>query len=82
MSPDEPVRLPAGQARRLLWLVVAAIAAWGVYLAIGAYRGPTPGATSAVRGLIVLGCFGAFLGAWMLLLLARGRRLSRMEKKQ
>lgn len=60
----------------MLALVAAAVAVWGLLLAIGAYF--QPGADAPVRDprrfWIVLGCVAGFLAIWGLALWARSRR--------
>ena len=52
------------QSRRWIILLLAALAAWGLYHAIGAFLFNH----DVRRGLIVLACMAVFLGWWMLLL--------------
>lgn len=54
--------------RNVLLLIMAAVIVWGSIHALGAFRGSAPVGPNALRGLIVLGCFAAFLGFWGLLL--------------
>ncbi len=66
---------PAGSSR-LLWGLLAVLAAWGVYLAIGATGVFTDaGLFDARRSLIVLACSASFLGFWSWILV-RSRRNS------
>jgi di/tricarboxylate transporter len=52
---------------------MAGVVAWGCVHAIGAWRlNHDPR-----RALVVLGCVGAFLGFWLVMLAARRRRLAR-----
>jgi len=62
--------------RRLLWVVVAALAAWGALLALGAYLGLDPGTPDhdLRRMGVALVAIGGFLGVWMAALWAKGRR--------
>jgi hypothetical protein len=53
----------------IVWLA-AALAAWGLYLAVGAFLFNH----DVRRGLLVFGCMAAFLGWWLLLLRGRGKR--------
>ncbi|MFN3150887.1 hypothetical protein [Bremerella sp.] len=57
--------------------VVAALALWGTYLAIGSYLGLAEGTRGydIRRGLIVFGFMGGFLLFWGALLWNRKRRL-------
>ena len=57
-------------SRRLIVLLAAALAAWGLYHAIGAFLFNH----DVRRGLIVLACMAAFLGWWLLLLRFRAKR--------
>lgn len=47
-----------------MWGIALAVAAWGVYHAIGAYRYNH----NPWRAVMVLACVGGFLGFWGLLL--------------
>ncbi len=76
-----PPSAPSDDRRRLLIVVMSAVAIWGIALAFGAYLyGPDPTtgqvvfSPSVVRGGIVLGFVATFLGGWALLL--RGRRFT------
>ena len=60
-------------SRRWIVLLVAALAAWGLYHAVGAYLFNN----DIRRGLVVLACMGVFLGFWLSLLLLRKRRRTR-----
>ncbi len=61
----------------LLAMVIAALAVWGIYLAIGSYLGLADGTRGfdIRRGLIVIACMGGFLLFWGALLWNRQRRL-------
>ncbi|MHC2069087.1 hypothetical protein ACYFX5_16575 [Bremerella sp. T1] len=61
----------------LLAVVIAALAVWGIYLAIGSYLGLADGTRGfdIRRGLIVIACMGGFLLFWGALLWNRQRRL-------
>ena len=61
--------------RNLLWLVVAALAAWGVLLALGAFLGLDPGTPDYDwrRMGVALVAIGGFLGIWMAALWAKRR---------
>ena len=52
--------------------IMAALFAWGGYLAIGAIR--APGNHAVWRGLIVFGCTLMFLGVWAAALATQKRR--------
>jgi membrane protein DedA with SNARE-associated domain len=61
--------------RVLLWTIIAALAAWGVLLAVGAYLGldpQTPDHDLRRVGVALL-AVGGFLGVWLLLLVTRRR---------
>ena len=60
-------REPTG---RWIWLLVAALAAWGLYLAVGAFRFNH----DVWRGVVVFGCMAAFLGFWLVMMKLRGNR--------
>jgi hypothetical protein len=57
-------------SRRLILWLVAAMAAWGAYLALGAYLFNH----DVRRGLVVLGSMGGFLAFWLVLLRFHSRR--------
>jgi hypothetical protein len=59
------------QQSRLIWILIVAVLAWGIYHAIGAYRFNH----NPYRAVVVLGCVVAYLGFWMLLLKRRQSRL-------
>jgi hypothetical protein len=61
-------------SRRLVTWLFVALAAWGVYLGVGAYLYKH----DVRRPLIVIGCVAAFLGVWLLLLIGRNRRKPRL----
>ncbi len=67
MTESQPV-----SPRLILALVMGGVVVWGVYLAVGAYRANF----NPWAGAIVIGAFALFLGWWLLLLRARGRRKS------
>jgi CHASE2 domain-containing sensor protein len=68
--PDGPRATPDG-AWRLILGIMAAIVAWGLFHAIGAWR-----LNNDVRRLfVVLGCVAVFLGFWGALLVAKSRSL-------
>ena len=62
--------------RALLWLIVGAVAAWGVLLALGAYLGLDPQTPDRDyrRLLVVAATVGGFLVMWLGALLWRGKR--------
>lgn len=63
------------QAAYLLGGIIAALAVWGIYLAIGSYLS-LGGGTRPLdirRALIVLACMGGFLLFWGVLLWNRAR---------
>ncbi len=66
-------QLEDASRRLIVWLFVA-LAAWGVYLGVGAYLYKQ----DVRRPLIVIGCVAAFLGVWLLLLIGRNRRGPRL----
>lgn len=70
--PDRP---PAGAPQQIIRWVAAAILAWGIFHAVGAWRFNH----NPLRAVVVLVCVGAFLGFWMAMLAARRRRLSRQR---
>ncbi|PQO31262.1 hypothetical protein C5Y96_13030 [Blastopirellula marina] len=57
--------------------VIAALALWGIYLAIGSYLGLAEGTRGydIRRGVIVFACMAGFLMFWGVLLWNRQRRL-------
>ena len=57
---------------------MAAIVAWGLFHAVGAWMLNH----DARRPLIVIACVAAFLGFWLSLLAARTRRLDRQALTQ
>ncbi|GAA4431701.1 hypothetical protein [Bremerella cremea] len=64
------------QTLYLLGGIIAALAVWGIYLAIGSYLGMGEGtrAYDIRRGLMVIACMGGFLLFWGALLWNRNRR--------
>ena len=62
---DSPARWIAG--------IMAAVAAWGAVLALGAWRLNN----DPRRPLIVFGCVLAFLGFWLVMLALRSARVRR-----
>ncbi len=64
--------MPSHQSR-LIWLLILAVLAWGIYHAIGAYLlNHNP-----YRALVVMVCVGGYLAFWMLLLRRRASRVGR-----
>ena len=66
------------QQRRIFRAIMLALAAWGAFLALGAFLfgydpeiGGVTYAPNPLRGLIVLACAALFIGGWNLLLLRR-----------
>jgi hypothetical protein len=58
---------------KLVVLIMAAVLAWGTFLAVGAYHlNHNPW-----RPVIVMACVLAFLGFWGLMLASRKRRVTR-----
>ena len=59
-------------------LIVVAVAAWGIFHAIGAYRlNHNP-----LRAVVVLACVVGYLGFWGAMLAARRARLARQAKRR
>jgi hypothetical protein len=56
--------------RRVIWALVVALLAWGLYLAVGAFRFNH----DIWRGVIVFGCMAAFLGFWLLMMKLKVKR--------
>ena len=65
---------PPGAERIIAW-IMAALVAWGLFHAAGAWMLNH----DARRPLIVIACVAAFLGFWMTLLASRRRRLARLR---
>ncbi|HUY33517.1 MAG TPA: hypothetical protein VMV69_12270 [Pirellulales bacterium] len=60
---------------KLVTLIMIAVAAWGVFQAVGAY-----GLNHNLwRPLMVMACVLGFLGFWALMLAARKARMSRQD---
>lgn len=73
---DSPPDSSAADRKVLIGLTVA-LAAWGIYHAVGAYFGGFGGENlrhDFARSLVVLGCMAAFLGFWWVLVLTRKPR--------
>jgi len=71
--------------RRILLALTAALGAWGLYLALGAFFGGFGKENlpqSILRSSVVLACVGGFLGAWWLLMLTRKSRDSRTDGRR
>ncbi|MBI1248667.1 hypothetical protein GC197_12605 [bacterium] len=66
------------QAAYLLGGIIAALALWGIYLALGSYLGMGEGTRGydIRRGLVVIACMGGFLLFWGVLLWNRNRSRS------
>lgn len=72
MSHDPDTTQPKPKLSPLLWIMFA-VFAWGAVLALGSYLfGRT---LLWPRAAIVLSCAALFVGAWLLLLANRNRRL-------
>ncbi len=56
--------------------MVVAVAGWGIFHAIGAYRFNH----NPMRAVMVLACVAAYLGFWGLMLAARRARIARQSK--
>lgn len=85
-GPENPVP-PQGPSdgRKILLALTAALAAWGLYLALGAFFGGFGKENlpqSVLRSGVVLACVGGFLGIWWLLMLTRKSRNSRTDGRQ
>jgi hypothetical protein len=66
----QPIQTEPG--RRLIVLLAAALALWGLYHAVGAFLFNH----DVRRGLVVLACMAAFLGWWLLLVRYRTKKKS------
>ena len=88
MSPsDPPFQTPQTSHSNsrgpgvIAWLIIALLL-WGIWLAVGTYlyrfnsseQDPLDTVRAWRRGLLVLGCTGAFLTLWLVALAARKRR--------
>ena len=71
------------QTAYLLGGIIAALAVWGIYLAIGSYLSLGGGTRpfDIRRALIVFGCMGAFLLFWGALLWNRSRIQKRGDEE-
>jgi hypothetical protein len=65
---------PPGAERILAW-IMAALVAWGLFHAAGAWMLNH----DARRPLIVIACMAAFLGFWLALLASRKRRMAHLQ---
>lgn len=63
-------------SRQLMWLVAGGLAAWGLFLGLGAYLGLDPETPDRDirRFLVVTGCVGAFLAVWLGAVWLKGKR--------
>ncbi len=88
MSPSDPPSQTPQASRSnsrgpgvIAWLIIALLL-WGIWLAVGTYlyrfnsaeQDPLDTVRAWRRGLLVLGCTGAFLTLWLVALAARKRR--------
>ena len=61
-------------SRRLIAGLIVALAAWGIYLAVGATGQWTDvGLFDARRSAVVLACSALFLGTWVVVLVLRSQ---------
>ncbi len=75
--PDAKEQKSTNSLRWAIAVIAVAVAAWGVFHAIGAYRlNHNP-----ARPLMVLGCVAAYLVFWGLMLRSRRVRLERQRKE-
>jgi len=75
LNNQVPTRQPL---RWAIALIIVAVAAWGIFHAIGAYRlNHNP-----LRAVMVLVCVAAYLGFWGAMLAARRARLARQAKRR
>jgi hypothetical protein len=70
-------RRPAFPKSRLIALLIAAVLAWGIFHAVGAYRFNH----NPRRAAVVLVCVLGFLGFWALLLWRRAKRINNREDR-
>ena len=61
---------PSPSPRLLYGLIMGSLAVWALYIAIGSYFYRF----NIWQAVLVLGCMGAFLGFWLLLLWTQGPR--------
>lgn len=78
MPMQTQTQKPSSSDRRLLRGIMAAVAVWGLLLALGTAlfgvdpeTGQVTFAPNLARGIIVFGCVAAFLGIWLLALRRR-----------
>jgi hypothetical protein len=85
-GPEQRAPPPgASDSRKILLALTAALAAWGLYLSLGAFFGGFGKENlpqSVLRSGVVLACVGGFLGIWWLLMLTRKSRNSRTDGRQ
>jgi hypothetical protein len=85
-GPDKPAPPESpSDTRKILLALTAALTAWGLYLALGAFFGGFGKENlpqSMLRSGVVLACVGGFLGIWWLLMLTRKSRNSRTDGRQ
>ncbi|TWT39660.1 hypothetical protein [Blastopirellula retiformator] len=76
-ASDKPPRLQrAPGSKKLMWIILAALSAWGIFLAVGVFlnfSGEASERFDVRRPLLVLGCTLSFVGVWLLLLWAKRR---------
>jgi hypothetical protein len=77
-TPEVNDQKPANPLRWVLPTIAVAVAAWGVFHAIGAYRFNH----NLARPVMVLGCVAAYLGFWGLMLRSRRARLARQQRNR
>lgn len=68
----------------LIWLIVAGVAAWGTFHAVGTYfnyQYQWGAYRNAWRSVVVLGAVGAFVAFWAAMLAARSARLRRQQNQ-
>jgi hypothetical protein len=86
LGTDKPAPPQAPTSdRKVLLALTAALAAWGLYLALGAFFGGFGKENlpqSVLRSGVVLVCVGGFLGIWWFLMLTRKSRNSRTDGRQ
>ncbi|UUO08014.1 hypothetical protein M4951_06775 [Blastopirellula sp. J2-11] len=76
--PDQPARLQTTPGSwKLMGLIIAALVAWGIFLAVGVFLnlgGEAADRFDIRRPLLVLGCTMTFLTFWLVLLWSKSRR--------
>ena len=77
---DRPDSAPpdAVLRRRLPYIIMAALAIWGLIHALGAYLYNY----NPWRGIIVLACMAVFIGWWVWLLRLQARRMAERENSR